>query len=101
MNNNNTANQTKKKESIGAFWRNKSQNGSEYFSGHFIIDGERKEVVLFENTYKQAGEKTPDLRMFLSEKKDQGESQAAAPSPRKAKPASVEVESLSEEEIPF
>ena len=101
MNNNNTANQSKKKEAIGAFWRNKSQNGSEYYSGYFNIDGERKDVILFQNTYKQPGEKTPDFRMFFSEKKDQGEPQEVAPSQKKTKPPTVEVEPLSEEEIPF
>ena len=97
-------NTNNKKEELGALWRKKSMNGSEYYSGTINFNGEKKEVVVFQNAYKKEGERTPDFRIYLSERKDQPATQASA-SPRvQSKPAKkpeVQIETLSEEEIPF
>lgn len=103
MNETNTSN---KKEELGALWRKKSMNGSEYYSGTINFNGEKKEVVVFQNAYKKEGERTPDFRIYLSEKRDQNSTNTGSTGSQKneRKPAgkpSVQVEALSEEEIPF
>lgn len=98
-------NTNNKKEELGALWRKKSMNGSEYYSGTINFNGEKKEVVVFQNAYKKEGERTPDFRIYLSEKRDQNSNAGPATAQKvEAKPArkpSVQVETLSEEEIPF
>ncbi len=55
-----------KKQSIGALWSRNGQNG-EFLSGDVTINGQKTEIVVFQNTYKQEGEKTPDWRIYVSE----------------------------------
>lgn len=52
-----------KADEIGALWTRLSKNGHEYLSGK--IAGQ--DVVIFPNTHKQPGEKTPDWRVFKSQ----------------------------------
>jgi len=97
-------NTNNKKEELGALWRKKSMNGSEYYSGTISFNGEKKEVVVFQNAYKKEGERTPDFRIYLSERREQPAMQTAASTkvqPKSAKKPEVQVETLSEEEIPF
>lgn len=103
MNETNTST-TNKKEELGALWRKKSMNGSEYYSGTINFNGEKKEVVVFQNSYKKEGERTPDFRIYLSERKEQPAAQpttSARPQVKSTKKPDVQIEALSEEEIPF
>ena len=49
-----------KKQSIGGLWINTSAKGDEYLSG----DIEGRKVIIFKNTWKKEGEKTPDWRIY-------------------------------------
>lgn len=53
-------------QSVGALWLNTSKKGEKYLAGSF---GEQK-IVVFKNTFKEEGEKTPDYRIFLSQHQD-------------------------------
>lgn len=50
---------------IGALWLNEGQGGKKYMSGNITVDGKRVDVVVFKNTFKQPGEKSPDYRVLL------------------------------------
>jgi uncharacterized protein (DUF736 family) len=50
---------------IGALWL-KEKNGKKYFSGQVEINGEKHNIVVFKNTYKQE-EKHPDYNVLLSQ----------------------------------
>jgi uncharacterized protein (DUF736 family) len=54
-----------KQDEIGALWVKTSGKGLEFMSGK--ING--ADVVLFRNTHKQEGEKTPDWRVYKSQPK--------------------------------
>jgi hypothetical protein len=54
----------KNPDEIGALWKNDGPKG-EYFTG--TINGEK--VVVFPNTFKQPGEKSPDYRVLKSKPK--------------------------------
>lgn len=51
-----------KDDEIGALWLKTSQKGTKFMSG--TINGQ--DVVIFKNTMKQPGEKTPDYRVYRS-----------------------------------
>lgn len=55
-----------REDEIGGLWRRDGSNG-EFLSGRLTIDGKSVEVVVFPNTYKQDGERTPDWRVYLSQ----------------------------------
>lgn len=59
----------KKNESIGALWENEGKNGTKYLSGNVEIDGKKHPIVVFKNTYKQPGEKSPDWRILPKQQK--------------------------------
>lgn len=40
------------RENIGAFWLRKDKRGGHYIKGYLEINGERKELILFTNTFK-------------------------------------------------
>jgi uncharacterized protein (DUF736 family) len=89
-----------KKEEIGAFWKKKSQAGNVYLSGYFLDEkGERVSVVVFQNTYKQPGEKSPDYRAYKSDV--QGEGGQAAPKAKAAAPVSEPSTAPDDDDIPF
>lgn len=71
---------TKKRLDVGAFWV-KPGPTEDFLSGYVEIDGKRTDVVAFLNTYKKEGEKTPDWRIYKSEK------QVAKPLPKVKRPA--------------
>jgi uncharacterized protein (DUF736 family) len=49
---------------IAGLWKNKSKDGKVYLSGYF---GNAK-VLVFPNSHKQEGEKSPDYRMYVAPK---------------------------------
>ena len=59
-----------KPTSIGALWSRNKKDGDEYLSG--VINGEN--VVCWRNNYKQAGENSPDWRIYKSRKAEPGKS---------------------------
>ena len=58
---------------VGALWVKKSErDGSKFFSGKLNVNGEQIDVVVFQNTFKQPGEKSPDWRIYKSLPKEGG-----------------------------
>lgn len=57
-------------ESIGALWIHDKQDGSKYLSGNIDVDGRKVEIVIFKNTFKKEGEKTPDYRIFPKKQRE-------------------------------
>lgn len=68
-----------KENEIGALWTKESKNGNKFMSGTIEIDGQKKEVVVFKNTYKKEGEKTPDFRIYQSEPRNEPKPQPGSP----------------------
>lgn len=102
----NTQHQNKKND-IGGLWKKVSKAGSEYMSGSVEVNGEKISIVVFSNSYKKAGERTPDFKIFLSESRDPvaNEIPSSKPEVKKNKnnapPQEVESDSLVDDEIPF
>lgn len=70
QNTNNTNNTKNKEQEIGALWTKKSKAGASFLSGYILNEQkQRVNVVVFKNSYKKPGEKTPDFRLYLSEVK--------------------------------
>lgn len=65
-------------ESIGALWKNEGKNGT-YLSGNVEIDGRKVPIVIFPNTYKKPGEKTPDYRILPKKQKSDTYVQPGSP----------------------
>jgi hypothetical protein len=86
--------QKTKNEELGAVWRYKNDQ-MKYFKGHITIKGEKVQIIMFQNTYKKEGDKSPDYRIYKSVPREKpatsGTTAAAAPkkeeSPSKAAPA--------------
>ena len=58
--------QNKEKE-MGALWLKKSKAGNNFMSGYITDEeGERQNIVIFKNNFKQPGELSPDYRIYLS-----------------------------------
>jgi hypothetical protein len=50
----------------GALWA-RNKDGKEYFTGVFTTpEGVTHEIVVFKNSYKKEGDKTPDWRIYPS-----------------------------------
>lgn len=54
---------------IGAAWKHESTKGNKYFSGQIKVEkdtpaGTVIPFVIFKNTYKQEGDKKPDLVIY-------------------------------------
>lgn len=67
---------------LASLWVNKSQNGSEYFSGDFTFG---TQVQIWPNKFKRAGSKDPDYNLILVQKKKKevnGEKTEASPLPK-------------------
>lgn len=58
------------KQSDGAFWKKTAKSGSEYYSGHITIQGEKIYLAMFPNKNKKT-EKQPDFDLKISEPKQQ------------------------------
>ena len=54
----------KKRDDIGAMWRQESQKGGKYLSGMITIDGQEHRFVAFPN--RKAKENQPDYRIYPS-----------------------------------
>lgn len=55
-----------KKIKIASFWENKDKNGETYLNGY--LNG--NPLMLFKNTFKKEGDKTPDYNAYVFEKSD-------------------------------
>ena len=72
---------------LGALWAKKSNNGAQYMTGHIEIKGQsgKVQLVVFKNKskYNEDGtvknENSPDLRIYLSETKEERENKPQAP----------------------
>lgn len=67
-----------KDDEIGGLWARQGRNG-EFLSGRLTLDGQTVEVVVFPNTYKQEGERTPDWRVYRSQPRDQQQNGRSGP----------------------
>ncbi len=76
------------KKDIGGLWKQTSKSGMPYLSG--TVNGQR--IVVFPNSKKQDGEKTPDYRIYEQTPMGQQAAPAAAPSGRRA---------VTSDDIPF
>ena len=56
--------------SIGGLWTRKDRNGNKYLSGVIEINDQKHQIVVFHNTRKQEGEKTPDARIYLQQNRE-------------------------------
>lgn len=59
-------------DEIGGLWLKESQKGTKFMSGTMTFNGEKVEVVVFKNSHKQPGERTPDYRVYKSQPRDGG-----------------------------
>lgn len=50
---------------IGALWA-REKDGKEYFTGTIQVGENVLEIVVFKNSYKKEGERTPDWRIYPS-----------------------------------
>tara|TARA_R100001082_G_scaffold48047_1_gene25766 strand:+ start:5407 stop:5709 length:303 start_codon:yes stop_codon:yes gene_type:complete len=72
---------------LGALWAKKSNNGSQYMTGHIEVKGAsgKVQLVVFKNKskYNEDGtvksENAPDLRIYLSESREEREKKTEAP----------------------
>ena len=51
---------------IGALWRRKGSKGDFYSGKITLSDGKTVEILCFKNSFKEAGDKKPDLRIYES-----------------------------------
>ncbi len=72
---------------LGALWAKKSNNGSQYMTGHIELKDQagKVQLVVFKNKskYNEDGtvksENAPDLRIYLSESKEEREKKSESP----------------------
>ena len=85
-----------KNQELGALWTKKSKAGATFLSGYVLDENQQRvNVVVFKNSYKKPGEKSPDYRVYLSEVKN-------PTAQTTSDPESTNVEnSDSTEDIPF
>ena len=57
--------QQQKKKDIGAIWKKTSKGGLEFMSGVLELNGEKHEIVIFANTYKER-DNQPDFKIYPS-----------------------------------
>ena len=92
--------QSKEKE-MGALWLKKSKAGNNFMSGYVVDEaGERQNIVVFKNNFKQPGELSPDYRIYLSNTGNGSNTEQE----NKTKETSSQTETseeLDSEEIPF
>lgn len=56
--------------SIGALWIKESAKGK-FLSGVVEVNGEKLNIVVFKNTFKKEGEKSPDYRIYASKPREE------------------------------
>lgn len=65
-----------KEDEIGALWERTSGRGARFLSGHVEINGQKQDVVIFENGFKEG--RQPDWRVYISRDRQE------QPAPRQA-----------------
>ena len=71
-----------KADELGALWDKTSGRGAQFMSGKLKLpDGQEYEVVVFRNSHKQEGERTPDWRIYKSAPRE-----GSAPAPQQSGP---------------
>ena len=50
---------------IGALWK-REKDGKDYFTGNIKLGDGIVEIVVFQNSYKKEGDRTPDWRIYPS-----------------------------------
>jgi uncharacterized protein (DUF736 family) len=104
---------------LGALWRKTSKSGNPFYSGNLMLNGQKYEVIAFDNDRKTK-ENHPDIRIYLSEDRDdrgsgsgsyqgrQSNSRTTPPArtesrPAPAAPAAIEypTEDIDPDDIPF
>ena len=86
-----------KEYSVGALWLNNKGTQRAHYSGDITIDGVKHRVVVWPNSLKQEGEKTPDLRVYSGMPDDNYQGQQASSGQSKSEGQSEG----QEEAIPF
>ena len=59
----------RKEDKIGALWAKSGRDNVVYYKGSIELGGERQEVVVFRNGYKEQ-DKHPDLIVYRSQPRD-------------------------------
>ncbi len=79
---------------LGALWTRQGRSG-DFLSGKITIDGVVTELVVFPNSHKKPGEKSPDWRIYKSEPRD-----GQSPAPQQ-KPIRTATAAELDDDIPF
>tara|TARA_R100000008_G_C3582875_1_gene169851 strand:+ start:1735 stop:2040 length:306 start_codon:yes stop_codon:yes gene_type:complete len=90
-----------KERELGALWVKKSLTGTQYMTGHIELkdDTGKVSLVVFKNKHKYnedgtiSNEKAPDFRLYKSEEREKGDTNATAESKQTAA-ASTEEDAL-------
>jgi uncharacterized protein (DUF736 family) len=98
--------QQKTKEiELGALWLKKSKAGNNFMSGYITDgDGERINVVVFKNNFKEQGSMAPDYRVYQSNNGQQQNpptSTKTADALSESESATVSDSNAENEDIPF
>lgn len=72
-----------KLQELGGLWCRVSGSGENYMTGNVTLNGETTQVVIFKNKFKKDGERTPDYRIYLSERVEMESDTASKPAPTK------------------
>ncbi len=80
-----------RQQSIGGLWLKEKKDGGKYMSGSIEVAGQKVQIVIFRNTHKQEGEKTPDYRIYESKPREEGgwEKRPQAEAKRREVPAEM------------
>ena len=69
-----------REDEIGGLWSRTSQAGNEFLSGRIKLpDGSELEVIVFPNSFKKPGERSPDWRIYRSQPRDGDQQRQPAP----------------------
>lgn len=86
------------KREIGALWKKEGKN-QKYLSGYFKDElGERVEIVVFANKFKDQNEKAPDYRVYISKQTEDKPTQVKTQEKVVAKKVSPKVSEVELEE---
>jgi hypothetical protein len=82
-------NKSKQSTECGALWQAVSKaTNMKYYNGNVTVNGVKHEIVVFKNKYKQANDRQPDWRIYLSTPRETPATTPAA-APRAAAVASA------------
>jgi len=94
---NNTNNNNKNQNELGALWKKKSKTGMSFLSGYINDhDGQRIDVVVFANS-KKTNEKAPDYRLYISKPLENKQNDTTKQNPVKQTPEK-KVQQIQEDE---